>query len=185
MNGDGKLGGTTGIERTLVPSENLEIQRVEISREEAKKIFADDPLKLELLEDIPLDGVETVYRQGEFVDLCRGPHLPSTRFIKAFKLTHVSGAYWRGDKNNKMIQRIYGVAFASKKELDDYFHFVDEAQKRNHRKLGNELELFMFSEEAPGMPFYLPNGQIIRNELESFLRELHIHMIIRKSVRPL
>lgn len=108
--------------------------------------------------------------------------MPSTRFIKAFKLTHVSGAYWRGDKNNKMIQRIYGVAFASKKELDDYFHFVDEAQKRNHRKLGNELELFMFSEEAPGMPFYLPNGQIIRNELESFLRELQ-HSYDYKEVR--
>ncbi|MEJ9211448.1 threonine--tRNA ligase [Bacillus smithii] len=169
-------------EMNKIVSENLEIQRVEISREEAKKIFADDPLKLELLEDIPLDGVVTVYRQGEFVDLCRGPHLPSTRFIKAFKLTHVSGVYWRGDKNNKMIQRIYGVAFASKKELDDYFHFVDEAQKRNHRKLGNELELFMFSEEAPGMPFYLPNGQIIRNELESFLRELQ-HSYDYKEVR--
>jgi len=169
-------------EMNKIVSENLEIQRVEISREEAKKIFADDPLKLELLEDIPLDDVVTVYRQGEFVDLCRGPHLPSTRFIKAFKLTHVSGIYWRGDKNNKMIQRIYGVAFASKKDLDDYFHFVDEAQKRNHRKLGNKLELFMFSEEAPGMPFYLPNGQIIRNELESFLRELQ-HSYDYKEVR--
>jgi len=93
-------------EMNKIVSENLEIQRVEISREEAKKIFADDPLKLELLEDIPLDDVVTVYRQGEFVDLCRGPHLPSTRFIKAFKLTHVSGVYWRGDKNNKMIQRM-------------------------------------------------------------------------------
>jgi threonyl-tRNA synthetase len=98
--------------------------------------------------------------------------LPATRYIKAFKLTHVSGAYWRGDSSNKVLQRIYGVAFASKEALADYFHFIEEAQKRNHRKLGNELELFMFSEEAPGMPFYLPNGQLIRNELEVFLRKL-------------
>jgi threonyl-tRNA synthetase len=159
-------------EMNKIISENLEIKREEISRDKAKEIFADDPLKLELLEDIPLGAVITVYRQGEFVDLCRGPHLPATRYIKVFKLTHVSGAYWRGDSNNKVLQRIYGVAFASKEALDDYFHFVDEAQKRNHRKLGNELELFMFSEEAPGMPFYLANGQLIRNELEVFLRKL-------------
>ncbi|MBO1510084.1 threonine--tRNA ligase [Metabacillus bambusae] len=159
-------------EMNKIISENLEINREEISRDKAKEIFADDPLKLELLEDIPLGAVITVYRQGEFVDLCRGPHLPATQYIKAFKLTHVSGAYWRGDSNNKVLQRIYGVAFASKEALDDYFHFVDEAQKRNHRKLGNELELFMFSEEAPGMPFYLANGQLIRNELEVFLRKL-------------
>ncbi|MFT8322238.1 MAG: threonine--tRNA ligase [Bacillus sp. (in: firmicutes)] len=153
-------------------AENLLIKRDEISREEAKKIFAGDPLKLELLHSIPHEEQVTVYRQGEFVDLCRGPHLPATRFIKAFKLTHVSGAYWRGDSNNKMLQRIYGVAFFSKEQLAEYFHFVEEAKKRNHRKLGNQLELFMFSEEAPGMPFYLPNGQVIRNELESFLRKL-------------
>ncbi|ASN06480.1 threonine--tRNA ligase [Virgibacillus necropolis] len=159
-------------EMNKIIAENLEIKREEISREEAKEIFAGDPLKLELLEDIPLDNVLTVYRQGEFVDLCRGPHLPNTRFIKAFKLTHVSGAYLRGDSNNKVLQRIYGVAFSSKVELDDYFHFLDEAQKRNHRKLGNELELFMFSEEAPGMPFYLAKGQVIRNELEAFLRKV-------------
>ncbi|OAS82139.1 threonine--tRNA ligase [Metabacillus litoralis] len=159
-------------EMNKIISENLEIKREEISRDKAKAIFANDPLKLELLEDIPLGAVITVYRQGEFVDLCRGPHLPATRYIKAFKLTHVSGAYWRGDSSNKVLQRIYGVAFASKEALADYFHFIDEAQKRNHRKLGNELELFMFSEEAPGMPFYLANGQLIRNELEVFLRKL-------------
>lgn len=159
-------------EMNKIISENLDIRREEITRDEAREIFAYDPFKLELLKDIPLGDVVTVYRQGEFVDLCRGPHLPATRFIKAFKLTHVSGAYWRGDSHNKVLQRIYGVAFASKEDLGDYFHFVDEAQKRNHRKLGSELELFMFSEEAPGMPFYLANGQHIRNELESFLRKL-------------
>ncbi len=113
-----------------------------------------------------------MYKQGEFVDLCRGPHLPSTGYLKAFQLTHVSGAYWRGDSNNQVLRRVYGVAFSSQKELKKYLHFVEEAAKRNHRKLGNELELFMFSEEAPGMPFYLPKGQIIRNELEGFLREI-------------
>ncbi len=129
-----------------------------------------DRLKLELLEAIPSGESVTLYKQGEFVDLCRGPHLPSTGYLKAFQLTHVSGAYWRGDSNNQVLQRIYGVAFSSQKELEEYLHFVEEAAKRNHRKLGNELELFMFSEEAPGMPFYLPKGQMIRNELEAFLR---------------
>ncbi len=159
-------------EMNNIISENLCIMREEISHEKAKEIFAHDSLKLELLEDIPLEEAITVYRQGEFIDLCRGPHLPATHLIKAFKLTHVSGAYWRGDSNSKVLQRIYGVAFATKEDLEDYFHNMEEAQKRNHRKLGSELELFMFSEEAPGMPFYLPNGQIIRNELETFLRKL-------------
>lgn len=155
-------------------NENVKIERVEVSREEAKKLFQEmnDHLKLELVEAIPNEESVTLYKQGEFVDLCRGPHLPSTGYLKAFQLTHVSGAYWRGDSNNQVLQRIYGVAFASQKELEEYLHFVEEAAKRNHRKLGSELELFMFSEEAPGMPFYLPKGQIIRNELEAFLREI-------------
>ncbi|MFJ8354033.1 threonine--tRNA ligase [Bacillus paramycoides] len=155
-------------------NENVKIERVEVSREEATKLFQEmnDHLKLELLEAIPNEESVTLYKQGEFVDLCRGAHLPSTGYLKAFQLTHVSGAYWRGDSNNQVLQRIYGVAFASQKELEEYLHFVEEAAKRNHRKLGSELELFMFSEEAPGMPFYLPKGQIIRNELESFLREI-------------
>ncbi|MCT2536518.1 threonine--tRNA ligase [Aquibacillus koreensis] len=169
-------------EMKKIASENIMIKREEVSRDEAKEIFAKDPLKLELLQDIPSEEVVTVYRQGEFVDLCRGPHLPSTKFLKAFKLTHVSGAYWRGDSNNKVLQRIYGVAFSSQAELEEYFHFLEEAHKRNHRKLGNELELFMFSEEAPGMPFYLANGQIIRNELESFLRGIQ-HSFDYQEVR--
>ncbi|MFD2924549.1 threonine--tRNA ligase [Halobacillus naozhouensis] len=169
-------------EMSNIISENLEVERKEVSRKEAMEIFTHDPLKLELLEDIPQEDMVTVYRQGEFFDLCRGPHLPVTRFIKAFKLTHVSGAYWRGDSQNKVLQRIYGVAFASKEEQAEYFRFVEEANKRNHRKLGKELELFMFSEEAPGMPFYLANGQLIRNELESFLRDLQ-HSYNYKEVR--
>ncbi|MEI5914094.1 threonine--tRNA ligase [Bacillus albus] len=162
------------IEMKNIIKENVKIERVEVSREEAAKLFQEmnDRLKLELLEAIPDEESVTLYKQGEFVDLCRGPHLPSTGYLKAFQLTHVSGAYWRGDSNNQVLQRIYGVAFSSQKELEEYLHFVEEAAKRNHRKLGNELELFMFSEEAPGMPFYLPKGQIIRNELEAFLREI-------------
>ncbi|OJD64210.1 threonine--tRNA ligase [Bacillus sp. NH11B] len=161
-------------EMKKIINENVKIERVEVSREEAKKLFKEmnDHLKLELLEAIPNGESVTLYKQGEFVDLCRGPHLPSTGYLKAFQLTHVSGAYWRGDSNNQVLQRIYGVAFSSQKELEEYLHFVEEAAKRNHRKLGSELELFMFSEEAPGMPFYLPKGQIIRNELEAFLREI-------------
>lgn len=155
-------------------NENVKIEQVEVSREEAKELFQEmkDSLKLELLEAIPNGESVTLYKQGEFVDLCRGPHLPSTGYLKAFQLTHVSGAYWRGDSNNQVLQRIYGVAFSSQQKLEEYLHFVEEAAKRNHRKLGSELELFMFSEEAPGMPFYLPKGQIIRNELEAFLREI-------------
>ncbi|WP_242315208.1 threonine--tRNA ligase [Bacillus cereus group sp. BfR-BA-01355] len=161
-------------EMKKIINENIKIERVEVSREEAAKLFQeiDDSLKLELLEAIPSGESVTLYKQGEFVDLCRGPHLPSTGYLKAFQLTHVSGAYWRGDSNNQVLQRIYGVAFSSQKELEEYLHFVEEAAKRNHRKLGSELELFMFSEEAPGMPFYLPKGQIIRNELEAFSREI-------------
>lgn len=159
-------------EMSKIIAENLEFNREVVSRERAKEIFALNPLKLELLDAIPKGEKVTVYGQGEFIDLCRGAHVPSTKHIKAFKLTHVSGAYWRGDSNNKVLQRIYGVAFSTKEELHDYFHFLEEAKKRNHRKLGKELELFMFSEEAPGMPFYLANGQVIRNELESFLRKL-------------
>ncbi|PFQ49373.1 threonine--tRNA ligase [Bacillus cereus] len=161
-------------EMKKIINENIKIERVEVSREEAAKLFQeiDDSLKLELLEAIPDAESVTLYKQGEFVDLCRGPHLPSTGYLKAFQLTHVSGAYWRGDSNNQVLQRIYGVAYSSQKELEEYLHFVEEAAKRNHRKLGSELELFMFSEEAPGMPFYLPKGQMIRNELEAFLREI-------------
>lgn len=162
-------------EMKKIVNENLPIHRKVVSREEAKQLFQQmgDELKLEILSDLPEGEPITLYEQGEFVDLCRGPHLPSTGFIKSFKLMNVAGAYWKGDSENEMLQRIYGVAFHSQKGLEEHLHFLEEAEKRNHRKLGKELELFMFSEEAPGMPFYKPNGQIIRNELESFLREIH------------
>lgn len=155
-------------------NENLEIKRIEVSYDEAQKLFEekDEPFKLEILKDIPKGEKITLYQQGEFIDLCRGPHLPSTGFIKAFKLTRVSGAYWRGNSENEMLQRVYGVAFRKKKDVQEYLNFLEEAAKRDHRKLGKQLGLFMFSEEAPGMPFYLPKGQIVRNELEKFSREL-------------
>ena len=172
------------IEREMkkIVSESHDVVRKEVSREEARAIFAHDPLKLELLEAIPANESVTVYEQGEFIDLCRGPHVPSTSKLQHFKLMSISGAYWRADRNNQMLQRIYGVAFATKEAMEDYFVFLEEAEKRNHRKLGKELELFMFSEEAPGMPFYLANGQIIRNELENFLRNLQT-MYDYKEVR--
>ncbi|MFJ8460317.1 threonine--tRNA ligase [Lysinibacillus xylanilyticus] len=168
-----------------IVQENIQIHRKEVTRAEAQQMFAHDALKLELLEDIPGHEVVTVYEQGEFYDLCRGPHVPSTGKLQHFQLMHVSGAYWRGDSNNQMLQRIYGIAFASKKELEEYFVFLEEAEKRNHRKLGKELELFMFSDEAPGMPFYLANGQIIRNELESYLRNLQTKFDYQEVRTPL
>lgn len=164
------------IEREMarIAQGNLPIIRRVVSRNEAIRIFEEleDPLKLELIRDLPEDAVISIYDQGEFFDLCRGPHLPSTGRIKAFKLLNVSGAYWRGDSDNKMLQRIYGTAFPKIAQLDEHLHFLGEAKKRDHRKLGKQLELFMFSEEAPGMPFYLPKGMTIRTELENFAREL-------------
>ncbi|CAH0190983.1 Threonine--tRNA ligase 2 [Peribacillus sp. Bi134] len=161
-------------EMEYIISENLEIKRIEATYDEAVKLFVGrgESFKLDIAKNIPNGEKLTLYQQGEFVDLCRGPHLPSTSFVKSFKLTRVSGAYWRGDNQNEVLQRVYGVAFQKKKDLQEHFEFLEEAAKRDHRKLGKQLELFMFSEEAPGMPFYLPKGQIVRNELEKFSREL-------------
>ncbi|WP_146549040.1 threonine--tRNA ligase [Rummeliibacillus suwonensis] len=172
-------------EMKKIVSENLTIHRKEVTREEAKHLFKHDPLKLELLAAIPSDELITVYEQGEFYDLCRGPHVPSTNKLQHFKLQNISGAYWRGNSNNQMLQRIDGIAFAHKEDMQNYFKFVEEAERRNHRKLGKELELFMFSEEAPGMPFYLANGQIIRNELELFLRNIQTVNDYREVRTPL
>lgn len=164
------------IEREMekIIGENLPILRRVVSRSEAMERFRqlEEPLKLELLRDLPEDAVISLYEQGEFTDLCRGPHLPSTGRIKAFKLLSVAGAYWRGDSDNQVLQRIYGTSFFKKSQLEEHLHMLEEAKKRDHRKLGKELGLFMFSEEAPGMPFYLPKGMIIRTELENFSREL-------------
>ena len=163
-------------EMERIVQEDLPITRHVISRDEAVQMFEQlqEPLKLELIRDLPEDAVITIYKQGEFADLCRGPHLPSTGRIKAFKLRSVAGAYWRGDSSNKMLQRIYGTAFPKKGQLEEHLHLLEEAKKRDHRKLGKELGLFMFSEEAPGMPFYLPKGMMIRTELENFSRELQM-----------
>lgn len=174
-------------EMEQIIQEDLPIIRHVVSRQDAMNMFdaLGEPLKLELIRYLPADAVITVYRQGEFADLCRGPHLPSTGRIKAFKLMSVAGAYWRGDVNNKMLQRIYGTSFPKKGQLDEHLRLLEEAKKRDHRKLGKELGLFMFSEEAPGMPFYLPKGMVIRTELENFSRELQIKQDYEEVRTPL
>ncbi|PCK22565.1 threonine--tRNA ligase [Bacillus pumilus] len=169
-----RLEDLAAIEKEMenIMNENHLIQRIEVSYKEAEALFANDPYKLDILKGLPKQETITVYQQGEFIDLCRGPHLPSTGYMKACKLTRVAGAYWRGDRNHDVLQRVYGVAFQHSKHLADYLRFIEEANKRDHRKLGKQLSLFMFSEEAPGMPFYLPKGQIVRNELMAFSREV-------------
>lgn len=145
-----------------------------ISRQEALNLMQDQPYKIELIENLPEDENIYIYTQGDFTDLCAGPHVASTSCVKAFKLMSVAGAYWRGDEKNKMLQRIYGTAFESQEELDAYIIQLEEAKKRDHRKLGAELELYTLMDEGPGFPFFLPNGVILRNELESFWRKEHI-----------
>lgn len=145
-----------------------------ISRQEALDLMKDQPYKIELIENLPGGENIYIYTQGDFTDLCAGPHVQSTGCVKAFKLMSVAGAYWRGDENNKMLQRIYGTAFESQEELDEYILRLEEAKKRDHRKLGAELELYALMDEGPGFPFFLPNGVILRNELESFWRKEHV-----------
>nr|WP_154895907.1 threonine--tRNA ligase [Paenibacillus xylanexedens] len=162
-------------EMERIVSENLPIVRKEVSRAEAIKTFEEvgDPYKLELIRDLPEDSVITIYEQGEFFDLCRGPHVPSTGKIKVFKLMNVAGAYWRGDSKNKMLQRIYGTAFVKKAQLDEHLHFLEEARKRDHRKLGKELEMFTFSQlVGQGLPIWLPNGAKLRRTLERYIVDL-------------
>ncbi|HAA35032.1 MAG TPA: threonine--tRNA ligase, partial [Firmicutes bacterium] len=155
--------------------EDLPLQRLEVSREEALKTFQElgEPFKVELISDLPEGDTISCYRQGEFIDLCAGPHLPSTGKLGSFKLLNLAGAYWRGNERNPMLQRIYGTAFPRKELLEEYLHLLEEARKRDHRKLGRELDLFSFHEEAPGFPFYHPRGIIVRRELEKFWREEH------------
>ena len=145
------------------------------SKEEAIAYFkeAKEPYKVELIEDLPEDTIISFYQQGEFVDLCAGPHLMNTKGVKAFKLTSLAGAYWRGDEKNKMLQRIYGTAFPKKAELDEYLERLEEAKKRDHRKLGKELGLFILRDEGPGFPFFLPKGMVLKNELLNYWREVH------------
>ena len=148
------------------------IIREDISKEEALDMFKDDPYKLDLIEGLE-DGQISCYRQGDFVDLCRGPHVETVKLCKNFKLLKHSGAYWKGDKNNKVLQRIYGVCFPTAEELQEHLDFLEEAKKRDHKKLGKELDLFMMSEYAPGMPFFLPHGMLLRNTLEQYWYEEH------------
>ncbi|QHE53209.1 threonine--tRNA ligase [Pontibacillus sp. HMF3514] len=162
-------------EMQRIVSENLEIQRVEVSREEAKEMYREigDELKLELIDDLPEDENITIYKQGEFFDLCRGPHVPSTGKIKVFKLLSVSGAYWRGDSDNQMLQRIYGTAFEKKAHLEEYLHMLEEAKERDHRKLGKELDIFTVSQKVgQGLPLWLPKGATIRRTIERYIVDL-------------
>lgn len=162
-------------EMSRIVKENLLITKSVMSRQEAIEFFKskNEDYKVELIEDLPEDAVISCYAQGDFVDLCAGPHVASTGKVKAFKLQSIAGAYWRGDEKNKMLQRIYGTAFEKKEELDAYLHMLEEAAKRDHRKLGKELGLFVIKEEGPGFPFFLPKGMALRNELENFWREVH------------
>lgn len=162
-------------EMAKIVKQNIPLQRAELPRSEALAMFAakDEKYKIELINDLPEDAIISTYTQGDFTDLCAGPHCPSTGRVKAFKLQSIAGAYWRGNEKNKMLQRIYGTAFPSKEELDAYLHMLEEAAKRDHRKLGKELDLFAIMDEGPGFPFFLPNGMVIRNELINYWRQVH------------
>ena len=153
----------------------LPLERFELPRDEAIKLMKDrkEDYKVELIEDIPEDETLSFYKQGDFVDLCAGPHMEKTSQIKAINLTSVAGAYWRGDSDKKMLQRIYGTAFPSQDDLDEYLKRIEEAKKRDHRKIGKEMDLFALYDEGPGFPFFLPKGMVIRNELEKFWRQEH------------
>ncbi|MGE4284692.1 MAG: threonine--tRNA ligase, partial [Clostridia bacterium] len=162
-------------EMRKIVKEGLSLERFELSRQEAIKMMEEkgEIYKVELIQDLPEDAVISFYKQGDFVDLCAGPHLPSTAKVKAIKLLNVAGAYWRGSEKNKMLQRIYGTCFTKKSDLDEYLTRLEEAKKRDHRKLGRELDLFNILEEGPGFPFFMPKGMTLRNILEDFWREEH------------
>ena len=170
-------GDLEKIEREMqrIVKEDYPFQREELSRQEALKLFRTkgELYKVELIEGLPEDAVISIYKQGDFLDLCAGPHVVSTGRLKALKLQNLAGAYWRGDAKRKMLQRIYGTAFEKQAELEAYITMLEEAEKRDHRKLGRELDLFSMQEEGPGFPFFHPKGMIVRNELESFWRNVH------------
>ena len=162
-------------EMKKIVTEDLPIKQYTMPRAEAIAYFKekDEPYKVELIEDLPEDSVISFYSQGEFTDLCAGPHLMSTKPVKAFKLTSLAGAYWRGSEKNKMLQRVYGTSYPKKAELEEYLHMMEEAKKRDHRKLGKELGLFMMREEGPGFPFFLPKGMELKNQLLDYWRDIH------------
>lgn len=167
----------TAIEKEMakIVKQNLPLVRTELPRAAALAKFeaAGEKYKVELINDLPEDAIISTYTQGDFTDLCAGPHCPSTGRVKAFKLQSIAGAYWRGNEKNKMLQRIYGTAFDTKENLDNYLHMLEEAAKRDHRKLGKELDLFTILDEGPGFPFFMPNGIIIQNELINYWRQVH------------
>ncbi|XMB72752.1 threonine--tRNA ligase [Mycoplasmatota bacterium WC30] len=165
-----------GIEKEMkkIASQNSSIKRSIVSMEEALEIFKDDPYKIELINELPAEEVISIYAQAHFTDLCRGPHLPGTKWIKHFKLLSLAGAYWRGKSENIQLTRIYGTAFFKKEELDEHLALLEERKKRDHRKLGKQLDLFMLSEYGPGFPFWLPNGMILRREIENFWYDVHL-----------
>ena len=162
-------------EMKKIAKEDLALERFELPRAEAIKLMEDrqEPYKVELINDLPEDAVISFYEQGEFIDLCAGPHLLSTKVIKAIKLTSVAGAYWRGNEKNKMLSRIYGTAYTKTSDLEAYLTMMEEAKKRDHRKLGKELKLFALLEEGPGFPFFLPKGMVLKNTLLEYWREIH------------
>ena len=162
-------------EMKKIVKEGLPLQKFTKPRNEAIEFMKEkeEPYKVELIEDLPEDAVISFYEQGEFTDLCAGPHLMNTKPVKAFKLTSLAGAYWRGSEKNKMLTRIYGTAFPKKADLEEYLHRIEEAKKRDHRKLGKELGLFMMSDEGPGFPFFLPKGMVLKNTLLDYWREIH------------
>ena len=162
-------------EMAKIVEEKLPLERFELPREEAIKFMAErgEPYKVELIEDLPEDAIISFYKQGDFVDLCAGPHVENTGKVKNFKLMSIAGAYWRGSEKNKMLQRIYGTAFEKKAELDEYITRIEEAKKRDHRKIGKELGLFAIMDEGPGFPFFLPKGMVLRNTLIDYWREVH------------
>ena len=165
----------TSVEKEMakIIKKNSRVERFELSRAEALEFMKDEPYKIELINDLPEDAVLSFYKQEGFTDLCAGPHLPNLGRVKAFKIMSVAGAYWRGSEKNKMLQRIYATAFASKEELDAYVQRMEEAKKRDHRKLGKQLDLFDIYDEGPGFPFFFPKGMILRNQLEDYWRKIH------------
>lgn len=162
-------------EMKKIVKEELPIEKFELLRDEAIKFMEErnEPYKVELIRDLPQDAVISFYKQGEFTDLCAGPHLMNTKYVKAFKLTSIAGAYWRGNEKNKMLCRIYGTSYTKKSELEEYLTRIEEAKKRDHRKLGKELELFTLLDEGPGFPFFLPKGMVLKNTLIDYWREVH------------
>lgn len=174
-------------EMKRITKANIPLERFELQREEAVRFMEErnEPYKVELIHDLPEDAVISFYKQGDFTDLCAGPHKGSTGAIKAFKLTSVAGAYWRGSEKNKMLQRIYGTSFPKQEMLEEYLNMVEEAKKRDHRKIGKEMDLFAIYEEGPGFPFFMPKGMIIRNELEAFWRKAHVERGYEEIKTPL